>query len=227
MSWFDLRPAVRAARPCVWLVAMLGLCACAAKRNYDVFYAHQPRSILVVPVLNDTTEVNAPAVYMTTVTVPLAERGYYVFPIYLTDALLRDLGLPEAGLVHQLPPQRFFDLFGADAVLFVTIKDWSTKYLVVQSSTVVQLQYVLRDTRTGTVLWEHTQTVSRNSGQSNDPIAMLVAAIIHYAIAEMTQVDYRPLAAQANSLAFVTAGSGLPAGPYHPQYGSDRDRFPP
>ena len=213
--------------PACWLalaVLLLGGCA-AARRDYGAFYAHEPRSILVVPVLNETSEVSASAVFLTTVTVPLAERGYYVFPVYLTDALLRDLGLPEAGLVHQLPMERFRDLFGADAVLFVTIKDWSTKYVVVQSSTVVRVDYVLRDTRTGTDLWQHTEVVSQDSGQSQDPIAMLVSALVHYVVSEMTQVDFRPLAVRANTLAFTTPGAGLPAGPRHPEHGADRDRF--
>jgi hypothetical protein len=139
---------------------------CAAKRSYSAYFAHEPRSILVVPPLNETTTVDAQAVYMTTVSRPLAERGFYVFPVYLTEALLRDLGLPEAGLVHQLPLDRFRDHFGADAVLFVTLKDWANKYAVLQSSTVVTVWFVLKDTRTGTVLWESTQSVARNSGDA-------------------------------------------------------------
>jgi len=167
---------------------------------------------------NESPEVNAPAVFITTITVPLAERGYYVFPVYLTELLLRDLGLPEAGLVHQLPSQRFFDLFGADAVLFITIKDWSTKYLILVSSVVVEMEYVLKDTRTGTVLWQSKQQVARSSGGSN-PIAMVVSAALNALF-----TDYLPLARQANIQVFRPP-DGLPAGRYHPDHGKDRDRF--
>jgi len=199
-------------------VALL-LLGCPPRHDYTLFYAHQPRSIVVVPVLNDSPEVNAPAVFITTVSVPLAERGYYVFPVYLTDVLLRDLGLPEAGLVHQLPANRFYDYFGADAVMFVTIKDWSTKYLFIWSSVEVAAEYVLKDTRTGAVLWQRTQKVAQSSGGSN-LIEMAVEAAVN---ALMT--DYRPLAQQANSMVFTTKGSGLPTGPHHPEYGKDHDRF--
>jgi len=200
------------------LVYLLAGCATAGKRDLSAFYAHEPRSIIVVPVVNESPEVTAPAVFITTITVPLAERGYYVFPVYLTELLLRDLGLPEAGLVHQLPSQRFFDLFGADAVLFVTIKDWSTKYLILASSVVVEMEYTLKDTRTGTVLWQSRKQVARNSGGSN-PIAMAVEAALNALF-----TDYRPLARQANNQVFRPP-SGLPAGPYHPDHGKDRDRF--
>lgn len=207
---------------------LLALTGCAPKKNYSAYFAHEPRSILIVPAMNETTAIEAQAVYMTTVTRPLAERGFYVFPVFLTNALLRDLGLPEAGLAHQLPPDRFRDLFGADAVLFVTIKDWSTKYIVIQSSTVVTVDLVLKDTRTGTVLWESTATAARNSGDAGGGlIGMLVAAAVTYAVNQMVDVDYRPLAQQANTQAFITQGAGLPAGPYHPEFGTDRALYSP
>ena len=72
------------------VVCVALLLGCPPRHDYTLFYAHQPRSIVVVPVLNDSPEVSAPAVFITTVSVPLAERGYYVFPVYLTEALLRD-----------------------------------------------------------------------------------------------------------------------------------------
>lgn len=82
---------------------LLAGCAAMGKRDLSVFYAHRPRSIVVVPAINESTELTAPSVFMTTITAPLAERGYYVFPVYLTGLLLQDIGLPEAGLIHQLP----------------------------------------------------------------------------------------------------------------------------
>jgi hypothetical protein len=210
------------------LLALLAAPGCAPKKHYGAYYAHEPRSILVVPPLNETTALEAQAVYMTTVSRPLAERGFYVFPAFLTEALLRDLGLPEAGLVHQLPLERFHELFGADAVLFVTIHDWSNKYIIVQASTVVEVSFTLKDTRTGTLLWESKQSAVRSSGDGGgNPIGMLIAAAIMYAVNEITETDYRPLAQQANAQAFNLRGTGLPAGPYHPDFGKDKDRYPP
>ncbi|MBI3782760.1 MAG: DUF799 family lipoprotein [Deltaproteobacteria bacterium] len=208
--------------------AVLLLTGCAAKKDYSAYFAHEPRSILVVPALNETTTVEAQTQYMSTVSRPLAERGFYVFPVFLTELLLRDLGLPEAGLVQQLPPERFHELFGADAVLFVTIKEWGTKYVVLQSSTVVTVSFVLKDTRTGTVLWESTQSAVRSSGDGGGSlIGMLVAAAVTYAVNQMVDIDYRPLAQQANAQAFVMQGTGLPSGPYHPNFGKDKGAYSP
>jgi len=193
-------------------------CVTQPKNNLDAFYAHRPRSIVVVPVVNESPEVTASSVFITSITRPLAERGYYIFPVYLTDLILRDFGLVEAGHVHQLPPQRFFELFGADAVLFVTIKDWSTKYLVLASSVVVEMEYVLKDTKTGLVLWENKQPYVQSSGGS-DPITMMVSAAVTALV-----TDYLPLARQANYMAF-NGSKGVPAGVYHPNYQQDSDKF--
>jgi hypothetical protein len=183
-----------------------------------------PRSILVVPVLNETTTVDAPEMVEAVMARPLAERGYYVFPLILTDALFKDLGLSEAGHVHDLPPQRFRDLFGADAVLLVTIKDWGNKYLIMDSATVVELDFDLRDTRTGTVLWTSTELVQRSTGGGGGPIEALIGAAVGYVLNELFETDYRPLAKEAAWQAFY-GGDGLPAGPYSPLYGADRDRY--
>jgi hypothetical protein len=104
------------------------------------------------------------------------------------------------------------------ALLFITIKDWSTKYLVLASSVVVSMEYVLKDTRTGQVLWKNDQGYVQSSGGS-DLISMTVSAAIN---ALMT--DYLPLARQANFLTFQPP-IGIPAGPYHPEYQQDKSKF--
>lgn len=214
---------------CIFFVLIVQLTGCAVKPkvNLDAFYAHRPRSIAVVPVVNESPEVSASSVFISTISQPLAERGYYVFPVYLTELILRDFGLAEAGHVHQLPAQRFNELFGADAVLLVTIKDWSTKYLVLASVVVVEMEYVLKDTRTGLVLWENKQTYTHDSGSAgiggNSGAAGLIAMAVAAAVNAIF-TDYLPLARQANRLAFQPP-KGLPAGPYHTDYGRDQERF--
>jgi hypothetical protein len=159
---------------------------------------------------NDSGEVNAPKVFMPTLVEPLAERGYYVFPLYATEMLLREQGLAEAAQIHQLPPPRLFDLFGADAALYITIKNMSAKYVVVYSSVVVDVEYLLKDTRTGAVLWESKQ---RHSDRS---LAVLPLDIVLNALnlLAVTTLDYVRI---ANYAAFLDSDS-LRVGPYHPHY---------
>jgi hypothetical protein len=196
------------------------LSGCATpKKDMSAFYAHKPRSILVVPVLNESPEVSASPVFISTITKPLAERGYYVFPVYLTSLILRDFGLSEAGHIHQLSPHRLYELFGADSVLFVVIKDWSSKYILLQSTVAVEMDYELRDTKTGIVLWQANQRVVQGSGGGGGLVGMAVMAAVNALF-----TDYRPLAREANRLVFIPP-KGLPAGPYHIDYGKDQDKF--
>ncbi|SDA23559.1 hypothetical protein SAMN05216315_1219 [Nitrosospira sp. Nsp18] len=203
---------------CVALNLLSGCAVQPEKIDLSAFHTYKPRSIVIVPVLNETTEISAPSVFVSTITRPLAERGYYVFPVYLTDLVLRDFGLAEAGHIHQLDTQRLFELFGADAALFITIKDWSSKYIVLASTVVVEMDYELKDTKTGTVLWRSKQQVAQSSG-GDDLISMAVSAAITAMLA-----DYLPLARQANNQAFIPP-RGLPAGPYNADYGRDQDKF--
>ena len=209
------------------LVAMAALlltgCATTPKVDYASFFAHHPRSILVVPASNTTTAVNAPEIWSTTVTMPLAERGYYVFPVYLTSDVLKDLGLTNEALLEQLPPSRFKEIFGADAVFFVTINDWSTKYFVLASNVTVRASYKLVDTRTGLVLWQGQQKVIRESGGGGAGIGGLIVALVN-ALAT-TAIDYRPLAREANTKVVDAEKRGWPAGPYHPDYQKDYAKY--
>ena len=70
----------KAALACLCLV---GLSACVAppqKKDFSAIRANHPRSILIVPVTNSSTQVDAPDNFLATLPVPLAEKGYYVFP---------------------------------------------------------------------------------------------------------------------------------------------------
>jgi hypothetical protein len=202
----------------VLLLSLLAGCVITPENRLALFNAHKPRSIVVVPVVNESVEISAPSVFIPTLVMPLAERGFYVFPVYLTDLVLRDFGLTEAGHIHQLPIQRFYELFGADAVLFVTIKDWSSKYLVLASWVVVEAEYLLKDTKTGAVLWQSEQRITNDSGGSD-----IVTGLVSAALNAMT-TDYLPLARQANQQAFQPP-SGLPAGPYNKNYCKEQSQF--
>lgn len=193
--------------------------------EYENFFDHQPRSILVVPPANKTTAVDAPAVFLTTVSAAFAERGYYVFPVFLVQDILNDLGATDEGAIAAISPEKFKEVFGTDAILYVTITDWTTSYVVLASNIIVGAEYRLVDADTGAVLWTRKQRVVHNSGGGGGGlIGSLVAASISAAITATT-VQYRPIAFQANNMVTRRSGFGIPAGPYHPEFQKDREQF--
>ena len=206
------------------LAAVLaGASACQTSPPYDytLFHAHHPRSVLVLPPLDSTPEVDAAYAYLSTVTQPLAERGYYVFPVAVVDRMLRDNGLPGPGEMHQVPLQRLGEVFGADAVLYITLTDWGTSYRVLDSSTEVTAEAHLVDVASGQEIWrgQKTAAYSSSSGQG-DLIGMLVGALVNQVASSVSDPSL-DVARDCNDALFCNGHDGLLYGPYSKDYGKD------
>jgi hypothetical protein len=206
----------------VGAAAGLLLVGCATKPyDYTNFRQYPPRSILVLPPLNESTDVKATYGYLSTVTQPIAEMGYYIFPVSIVDQLLKENGLPTAGEMHQVPLAKVAEVTGADAVLFVTVKQYGTKYQVINSSTIVQAHAKLVDTKTGTLLWEGTGMGQQNSGGSGNILADLISAAITQGINSGTDAAHG-VSRMANVSLFYTKDQGLLYGPYSPEFGKSK-----
>jgi hypothetical protein len=207
------------------IVALFAGCANRAPRyDYSQFRTEGPRSILVVPVINKSIDINAPDYFLATIATPLAERGYYVFPVNMVKSVLSDDGLSDANMVHSGDPHRLGELFGADAVMYISIERWDARYVVLATTVTVELNYTLKSAHTGQVLWRNHQIVVYQPQQNSGGIAGLVANAIVAAIAKAAP-NYMPLARQANGAAVNVKGTGLPAGPYDGMFGKDRAEF--
>jgi hypothetical protein len=192
------------------------------KKNYDAYLRHMPTSVVVLPPLNESTNVRAPDAFLATVTVPLAERGYYVFPVALVDTYMKENGLPTPGEMHQVAPSKLRDVFGADAVLYITIKRWTSQYLVINNSTSVTLAYRLVDTRSGELLWRDEQTVEDSSG-GGSWAEMMISAGAH-ALTNLDGHREAKLAALANQQIIHDPNRGMLYGAYHKSYAADQKR---
>jgi hypothetical protein len=102
--------------------------------------------------------------FLTTVSAAFAERGYYVFSVFLVQNILNDLGATDEGAIAAIPPEKFKEVFGADSILYVTITDWPTSYIVIASNIIMGAEYRLVDAGTGAVLWTGKQKIIHDSG---------------------------------------------------------------
>ncbi|MGB7301224.1 MAG: GNA1162 family protein [Burkholderiaceae bacterium] len=196
-------------------------CATApAKDNTpSLMSQYKPRSILILPPIDNTIEVDASYKYLPTVTRPVAERGYYVFPVAVVDRLMRENGLPGPAEMHAVSRDRLRDVFGADAVLYLSLSKWGSSYSVLDSSTRVTVSGRLVDLKTGTELWQGQGTAADSSSSSNQGglAGLLVGALIRQ-IASSVSDNSPQVARAANASLFGrgvgTAKGALPAGPY-------------
>ncbi len=211
------------------LIAALALSACVAagpSKDYSAFYESNPRSILIVPVINHSNEVSAADLFLATLPAPLAERGYYVFPVNLTKSLIENDGLSDAQLVHTAQTSRLSSLFGADSVLYIEILDWKAEYIVIASNVRVKFLYTLKDGKSGNLIWQDEQeAVVSNSSNSGNILADVVANAVRSAI-ENASADYTYVAVQANAMALYGDGRGIPHGPYSKKREENSTKFP-
>ncbi len=168
--------------------------------DYSALLHARPRSVVIVPVLNNSHEVAADEIFLATITLPVAERGYYVFPVNLTRELLYEAGLADPGLVHKADAKSIGRLFGADAVLYVQIDHWEAKYAVLTTTVDVEMRYELRSGATGGTLWSAHRKIRYRPTTQSSGIAALIEMVVEAAMAK-AMPNYIPLARQANHIA--------------------------
>ncbi len=195
-------------------IMLTGCVAQEVKRDQSAYIAAAPRSILVVPIVNKSLEVDASNYMLTTLPATLGEKGYYVFPVNTTKFVLEHEGFYESEKIHQQPTADLAKLFGADAVLYLTINRWDAQYAIISTSVTVEVQYrmVAKD---GTEIWQDSRKIvytPQNSG--GHPLAQLIVAVINAAVTRAAP-NYMPLARMANGQALVTGINAPPNGPYY------------
>jgi len=206
----------------VCLVLWLGSGCVSTLTKQEAFpgmYEEKPRSILVLPPMNETTAADAKEYYSTTLAQPLAYMGYYVFPIEVVTDMMQHEGAYDTEAILAVPPQKFREYFGADAVLFVRITKWDTAYYVIGGHVTVGVAFQLKSTTTGAELWKYdgVLTVNTGGGGGGGGLAGLIVQVVVTAV-NTAMADYLPVARQANAIVIST----IPTGNYHPRYGQDQ-----
>ncbi len=205
-------------------VALLVLQGCAtppAPYDYTAYKEAKPTSILVLPPINATPEVQATPSVMVQMTQPLAESGYYVLPVSLVDETLKSNGMHTPDDAQQIPAAKLREIFGADAGLYVKVTRYGSVYKVINSETAVTLEAKLVDLRNGKLLWEGSATASSAEQANNSQgglIGLLVKAVVDQIISASTDRSH-PMAGLA-SQRLLAAGrpNGLLFGPRSPSY---------
>jgi len=201
--------------------ALVSSCAAREKVDYQPYRMHMPHSILVLPPMNESLDVEAPASYLSTISRPIAECGYYVYPVAVIDSFLKENGIPDAAEAHAISLVKIHEVIGADAVLYVTIEDWGQKYQVISSTTIVKARAKLVDVATGTVLWTGTSFATQGSGDAGGgAVGMLVNAVLTQVVSSISDPTY-DLSRQANTAMVFENDRGFLMGPRHPGYDTD------
>jgi len=201
---------------------ILGACASTSGSQEDpyvMFRELMPRSILILPPINESVDLNGTYSWLTTASQPVGEKGFYVFPVAIVDEFMKENGLPNPEDMHAAPLDKIGEIFGADAVMYVTLEQFGQKFEILQSVTRIVARAELVDVKTGQMLWRdrvvHSASNSNSSGSGL--LGALVSATIEQ-VADTINDTSHDAARSANREMFARSGSGLLPGPTHPRF---------
>jgi hypothetical protein len=202
--------------------ALLGACATPPQPyDYTAFKRSRPASMLVLPPLNESPEVKAVNGVFSTAALPLAEAGYYVLPVSLVDETFKQNGLSDPAEIQAISAAKLREIFGADAAVYLRVKDYGTRYQVIGSDTRVTVEGVIVDLRDGTTLWKGVATASsteKSSSNQGGLIGLLVQAIVEQVVNTVTDESFRYAGVANYRLLGAPRVNGVLFGPRSPNY---------
>jgi hypothetical protein len=197
-----------------FVIIIINLTSCGSSAKITKFsqfpdlYKENPKSILFIPPINNTTAADAKDLLRTTIAPILSEKGYYVLPIEpIFDFFKLNGAYSIAETSDKLPLDKFDEFFDADAVLMLTINGWDKKFYVVGGHVRVDLLYELISTKTGKTLWKVRKNVKVDTSSSSQNASILVN-ILSTAI-NTAATKYVDIAKYAHVLALTTIPSGF------------------
>jgi hypothetical protein len=206
-----------------FLAALITLLAgCAANKPYDYseFRKSDPKSILILPPKNMSPDVKATYSFYSHTQRPVAEGGFYVFPVSLVDETFKNNGLTVADDIHNVDLAKLREIFGTDAVLYIEIKNYGTRYLVISSASIVTAEAKLVDAKSGSIIWQGIASASSEEGNNNQGglAVLLVTALIKQVMGTVLDQSHQIANITSNRLLSSTMPNGILHGPRSPLY---------
>ena len=198
----------------ILIFLFLTACQTTAPYDYTKLNNSKPRSILVIPPLNNSLEVNAPYTFLSTISRPLAEKGYYVLPVAVVDLFFKENGLPTPVEMNSVSLDKIRTITGADAVLYVTINNWGQNFQVFSSVTVTSSTAKLVDTQTGELLWDARFHFEQGSDDGGAGLVGALVSAVATQIASSVSDNTPAVSRTANAIALNNKAAGLLPGPY-------------
>jgi hypothetical protein len=190
------------------------------KFDYSNYKQSKPRSVLILPPINESVEVAGETAVLSSLVRPVAEAGYYVMPTTLVSETFKQNGYTQSAEIHKLPLNKLDEIFGADAILYVTIKQYGQKYFVVGSSAIVALEARLVDAKSGQEIWNGSASANsneNNSGNSAGLVGLLVEAVVTQVIGDAFDASYPTSKIATARMLSPQNVNALLYGPRHPK----------
>jgi hypothetical protein len=181
------------------LALVLG--ACATPPVYLASDFQSARRVAVLPMANNTNDLDGPVYVRKLIFEQLSARGYQLIPLDQIDTKLRDNGFTDGGQLKMATPEQIGQWVGADTLLYGTLENFDYFLLGVYFQRRVKVGGKLVDAQSGERLWETEQGYStRQIATTKRDIERLSA--IELAAKSIEKMAHIPL--QVESRAAVT-----------------------
>jgi hypothetical protein len=142
----------------LWSIIFLYLPGCATYGDFSYlspdFQNLCSRKIAILPVMNETVDMDAPKAFEASIVRRIEERGYRIIHGELVKTKLAERDIHYAEQVRSLSNEELAHILGVDVLLYTTVTKWRTLYLVAYASVGVGARFELVDSNTGKVIWQ-------------------------------------------------------------------------
>ena len=132
-------------------------------------YEEKPVTLLVMPPINNSSNVEAKDLLYTSISKPLAEAGYYVISPLLAMDILKAESAYDSEMFVNGSLSTFHNYFGCDAVVFSEIKTWAKQGFTINT----EIRYFIKSAYTGDIIFDRscdlTLDLHTNSGGGFHP----------------------------------------------------------
>lgn len=180
--------------------------------SVNTFATNEPgvRSILVIPPVNESFNVKASDSFLSIISRPLIEKGYYVFPVSVMENFFRQNGLPTSHDMNNISLDKVREYIGADAILYTKIINWEQSFRVTYSQTKIRAKLTLINAKTGKLIWETIAKGKEKSKKHEDRSTSIAAALLTQAFRSSVKENLGFARKTIRKAIFET---GLPDGP--------------
>ena len=150
--------------------------------QYAKMYEEKPVTLLVMPPINNSANVEAKELLYTSISRPLVEAGYYVISPLLAMDVLKAESAYDAEMFFDAPLTPFRNYFGADAVVFSVIDTWTKKGMGIET----KIRYVIKSAHTHEILFDRScdlyldLSVNSESKSALGALINLAASVIKF-----------------------------------------------
>lgn len=200
------------------LVSSCGMMSTVTRGSqYAKMYEEKPITLLVMPPINNSTNVEAKDLLYTSISRPLIEAGYYVFSPLLAMDILKAESAYDAELFFESSLEAFNSYFGADAVVFSVIDKWAKKGLGIET----KIRYVIKSAYTNEILFDRSCDLYLDLSVNSTSSYGLLGALVDLAASAINTAVTNHIVAARKANYFILGD--IPRGQYNPDHMLDKE----